>query len=41
MDYYDKLSEDVQGKPDRRQKIDDVITTEDIFINNELFSDND
>ena len=41
VDYYDKLSEDVQGKPDRRQKIDDVITTEDIFINNEPFSDND
>ena len=29
-DYYNKLFEEVQGEPDRRQKIDDAITTEDI-----------
>ena len=40
-DYYDKLFEDVQGEPEWRQKIDDAITTEDIFIDNVLFSDND
>ena len=40
-DYYDKLFEDVQGEPEWRQKIDDAITTEDIFIDDVLFSDND
>ena len=39
--YYNKLFEDVPGEPDRRQKIDDGITTEDIFIDDDLFSDND
>ena len=41
VDYFDKLFEDVQGEPDSRQKIDDAITTEDIFIDDDLFSDND
>ena len=39
--YYNKLFEDVPGEPDKRQKIDDGITTEDIFIDDDLFSDND
>ena len=38
-DYYDKSFEDVEGEPDRRQKIDDTITIEDIFIDHDLFSD--
>ena len=41
VDFYDKLFKDIQGKPDRRQKIDDAITTEDIFTESDLFSDND
>ena len=41
VDYYDKLFEDIQGELDRRQKIDDAITTENIFIDDDLFSDND
>ena len=41
LDYYNKLFKDTQGEPDRRQKIDDAITTEYISIDDDLFSDND
>ena len=41
VDYYDTLFEDVQGEPDRRQQIDDAMKAEDIFIDDDLFSDND
>ena len=41
VDYYNKLFKDTQGEPDRRQKIDDAITTEYISIDDDLFSDND
>ena len=41
VDYYDKLFEGVQGEPDRRQQIDDAMKAEDIFIDDDLFSDND
>ena len=41
FDYYDKLFEDIQEIDDSRQKIDDAPKTEDIFIDDELFSDSD
>ena len=41
VDYYNKLFKDTQGEPDRRQKIDDAITTQYISIDDDLFSDND
>ena len=31
----------MQGIPDRRQVIDDIVKTKDIFINDDLFSDTD
>ena len=40
VDHYDELFEDVQGEPDKRQKLDDSITTYDIPIDDDLFSDN-
>ena len=41
-DYYDKLVDDITDKGDRRQKIDERINTEDIFIDDDcLFDDND
>ena len=39
VDYYDKLFDDIQYKPDKRQKIDDGIKTKDIFIDDDLFSE--
>ena len=41
VDYYDKLFEDVQEIDNSRQTIDDAPKTEDIFIDDELFSDSD
>ena len=41
VDYYDKLFDDIQDELDRRQEIDDVVKTEDIFIDDGLFSDTD
>ena len=41
VDYFEKLFKDVQGEPVRRQQIDDATKTEDIFIDDDLFSDND
>ena len=41
VDYYDKLFDDIQDEPDRRQEIDDIIKTEDIFIDDNIFSDTD
>ena len=41
VDYYQELFEDVHDELDRRQKIYDALTTEDIFIDNDLFSKND
>ena len=41
VDYFDKSFKDVQGEPDGRQKIDDTITIEDIFIDDNLFSGKD
>ena len=40
VDYYNKLFEDVQGEPDRRQKLDEAVTTEDTLIDDGLFNDN-
>ena len=37
--YYDKLFEDVQEIDNSRQKIDNAPKTEDIFVDDELFSD--
>ena len=31
----------MQDIPDRRQEIDDIVKTKDIFINDDLFSDTD
>ena len=39
--FYDKLFDDVKDVPDSRQIIYDTPTTEDIFIDDELFSDAD
>ena len=39
MDYYHKLFEDVKETNNCRQTIDDAPKTEDIFIDDELFSD--
>lgn len=41
VDYYDKLFEDVQEINNSRQTIDNAPKTEDIFINDELFSSSD
>ena len=41
VDFYDKLSDDVQDVTDSRQAIDDAPETEDILIDDELFSDTD
>ena len=41
VDYYDKLFDNIQDEPDRRQEIDDVIKTEDTFIDDDIFSDMD
>ena len=41
VNYYDKLFDNIQYKPDRRQKIDDGIKTEGIFIDDDLFSESD
>ena len=41
VDFYDKLFDDVKDIPDSRQIIDDAPATEDIFIDDELFSDTD
>ena len=38
VDYYNKLFDDIQDEPDRREEID-VIKTEDIFFNDDIFSD--
>ena len=41
-DYCEKLFDDITDKGDRRQIIDDVVKTEDIFIDNYyLFDDDD
>ena len=41
VDCYDKLFEDVQEIDNSRQKIDNALKTEDIFIEDEIFSDSD
>ena len=41
VDFYDKLSDDVQDVTDSRQAIDDAPKTEYILIDDELFCDND
>ena len=40
-DYYDKLFDDITDEGDRRQIIDDVVKTEDIFIDDNYLFDND
>ena len=40
-DYYDKLFDDITDEGDRRQIIDDVVKTEDIFIDDDYLFDND
>ena len=41
-DSYDKLFDDIKDKSDRRQIIDEIVKTEDIFTdNNYLFDDDD
>ena len=41
IDFYNKLLNDAQDIPDRRQEIDGNVETEDIFIDDDLFSDTD
>ena len=41
VDIYKKLFDDVEDIPDRRQEIDDIVKTEDIFIDDHLFNDTD
>ena len=41
VDFYNKLLDGVQDIPDRGQEIDNIIKTEDIFIDDGLFSDTD
>ena len=41
VDYQDKLFDDIQDEPDSRQEIDNVVKTEDIFIDDGIFSDTD
>ena len=40
-DYYDKLFDDITDEGDRRQIIDDVVKTEDIFVDDNYLFDND
>ena len=40
-DYYDKLFNDIMDEDDRRQIMDDVIKTEDIFIDDDYLFDNE
>ena len=41
VDYCDKLFDNIQDEPGRREEVDDLIKTEDIFINDNIFSDTD
>ena len=40
-DYYEKLFDDIMDEGDRRQIIDDVVKTENIFIDDNYLFDND
>ena len=41
VDFYDKLFDDVKDIPGTRQIIDDTLTTEEIFVDDKLFSNAD